>query len=393
MSGPAVLQAVLLAALLSACASVPPVERASGCVAAGDLPAPYETGDGQQAINLSVLIYNVEGLPWPARSGRGKKLDKIAAALTRLHEAGQAPDIVMLQEVFSRRAHVIPRRAPYPNVAPGPGVRDRRSIDGARLPAAFLRERRFFKGEKAGKLLGSGLYVMSRYPVIEHRAEPFSRNACAGFDCLSNKGALFVRVAVPGLPSPVDLFTTHMNAKAASGVPPERTLDAHAFQTDESALFLNGARDLAHPLIFGGDFNMKNAQDRLDYFDLRKPYRIVRRYCTIESDACDVRMSWDGDEPWLDTQDLQGFDDGEAITVRPAIVEAMFDKPENGGLLSDHDGYLVTYRLTFAPREDAGLVARARAAGKALCREAGGGWRPADNGNLSKIRTIESTSN
>jgi hypothetical protein len=202
---------------------------------------------------------------------------------------------------------------------------------------------------------------MSRYPIIESRAEPFSKSACAGYDCLSNKGALFARIAVPGLPSPVDLFTTHMNAKAAAGVKYERTLEAHAFQTDESALFLNSMRDLANPLIFGGDFNMKNAQDRLDYFDLRKPYRIVRRFCTQEPGACDVRMSWDGDAPWLDTQDLQGFDDGDAVSVRPLVVEAKFDAPENGGLLSDHDGYMVTYRLSwrnggatnlFAERDD-----------------------------------------
>lgn len=351
-------------ALLSACASAPPGNLSDRCVSASDAPQTYETEDGARAIDLSVLIYNVEGLPWPARTGRGRKLDKIAAELTRLYGDGQGPDIVMLQEVFSRRAHAIPRRTPYPNVAPGPQTRDRRSIDGARLPADFTRERRFLKGEKSGKVLGSGLYVLSRYPIVEQRAEPFSKNTCAGYDCLSNKGSLFVRIAVPGAPSPLDLFTTHMNAKGAAGVKPARTLQAHAFQTDESALFLNSARDPANPLFFGGDFNMKNAQDRLDYFDLRKPYRIVRRYCTLESGACEVRMSWDGDEPWLDTQDLQGFDDGGLVSVRPLIVEAMFDKPENGGLVSDHDGYLVTYRLSW--RNGAGDRFTARNDG-ALC--------------------------
>jgi hypothetical protein len=56
-------------------------------------------------------------------------------------------------------------------------------------------------------------------------------------------------------------------------------------------------------------------------------------------------MSWDGDEPWLDTQDLQGFEDGEEITVTPIRAEALFDRRENGGVLADHDGYVVTYRL------------------------------------------------
>ena len=58
-------------------------------------------------------------------------------------------------------------------------------------------------------------------------------------------------------------------------------------------------------------------------------------------------MSWDGDEPWMDTEDLQGFESGGGVTVEPIRVEAMFDKPWKGDTLSDHDGFLVVYRLSW----------------------------------------------
>ena len=56
-------------------------------------------------------------------------------------------------------------------------------------------------------------------------------------------------------------------------------------------------------------------------------------------------MSWDGDAPWMDTQDLQFFADGEQLTVRPVRVESLFDGGASGPRLSDHDGFLVTYEL------------------------------------------------
>ena len=64
-----------------------------------------------------------------------------------------------------------------------------------------------------------------------------------------------------------------------------------------------------------------------------------------EDVGCDVRMSWDGDEPWMDTQDLQFYWPGSLISVRPIRVEAVFDGRPGSPQLSDHDGFLVTYGL------------------------------------------------
>jgi hypothetical protein len=67
----------------------------------------------------------------------------------------------------------------------------------------------------------------------------------------------------------------------------------------------------------------------------------------VIKNTCDVQLSWDGDEPWMDTQDLQGFESGRQVRVKPVRLEAMFDAPQDGKMLSDHDGYLVTYELSW----------------------------------------------
>ncbi|MGH6658424.1 MAG: endonuclease/exonuclease/phosphatase family protein, partial [Sphingomicrobium sp.] len=49
--------------------------------------------------------------------------------------------------------------------------------------------------------------------------------------------------------------------------------------------------------------------------------------------------------PWMDTQDLQFFWSGTGVTIRPIRVEAMFDGSPDSPQLSDHDGFMVTYRI------------------------------------------------
>ena len=40
-------------------------------------PARAEPAPSPKPVTLSVMTYNVEGLPWPVRSGRGKALKAI----------------------------------------------------------------------------------------------------------------------------------------------------------------------------------------------------------------------------------------------------------------------------------------------------------------------------
>ena len=341
----ALLAGVALTLLVTGCAQWPK-EQTLRC-AAGTVPGAISvSADGTlKSTELSVLIYNVEGLPWPARRNRGPLLDQIGEELARMRQAGTLPDVLLVQEAFTPRGARIGETAGYANRVRGPSVAE--MATAGLVDQAHIDGRRFRKGERSGKLLGSGLYVFSDYPVIGVHRRGFSRHACAGLDCLSAKGALLVRVVIPGMPSPVDIMTAHMNAQGAARVREARTLAAHRYQTLESAQFLLEARDPANPLILGGDFNMRRSPGRLEHFDEHKPYNIVRRWCSDPANDCDVQMSWDGDAPWLDTQDLQVFDDGQLVTVRPLRVEAVFDGPGTGGKLSDHDGYLVTYGLSW----------------------------------------------
>lgn len=350
------LTAGVLLSLLASCSRWPE-DRITRCAPPATRPLIETSVDGRlQSTTLSVLIYNVEGLPWPARRGRGPSLDSIGEQLARMRRQGDHPDVVLLQEVFTARGARVGTAAAYSNRIRGPSAKD--VFGEAVVPATHAAERRLLKGERSGKILNSGLYVLSDYPVLAVQHRGFSRHACAGFDCLAAKGVMLVRVGIPGVPTPVDIMTTHMNAKGRAGVSLDRTLAAHRFQTIESVRFLKDTRDPTSPLIMGGDFNMRNSPDRFDHFANMQPYAIVSQWCTERPGACDVRLSWDGDAPWLDTQDLQAFDRGTLVDIRPERVEALFDGPETGGKLSDHDGYLVTYRLTWATDTAPGPGAR-----------------------------------
>lgn len=348
MRGPprTILAAAVACAVLPACVSLPPA-RSATCEAAKQ-PAVSISEDGRTAsVKLDVLTYNVEGLPNRLRGGRPAALREIGERLAALRSRGDAPDIVMFQEVFSRSAGRAVLAAGYPSLTPGPAARDPvpqasdRSLPGRPDPR---------RGEIGLRFASSGIVIASEFPVLARARQAFARGSCAGFDCLSNKGLVLARVRVPGVPGTIDLLNTHMNSSRASKVPTRRHLAAHRKQSREAMGFLAAHADLSTPTIFGGDFNMRGSEERFAGFARWKPLTLVHRYCIEQPQRCDVRMSWDGDEPWMDTQDLQLFRSGEKVEVTPIRVEAMFDGSGRGPKLSDHDGFLVTYRLSWPAR-------------------------------------------
>lgn len=332
-----------LIAALAGCTGAPPLRTlACGAVSAPDIAV---SADGKTAsTRLSVLTYNIEGLDWPARSGRPVQLRQIGERLAAMRAAGTAPDVVLVQEMFSRAAKKAVRDSGYPAIAPGPSRLTRApKIKQEPLPG----KSKWKHGEVGLRLKGSGLAIASAYPLIETQVRAYSRKACAGFDCLSNKGIMMGRIAIPGVPGAIDIYGTHMNSRGASKAPAVRNLAAHKRQSQEAAEFLAETNDDANPLIFGGDFNMRHSIDRFAAFSHYQPLELVHRICADPKSGCDVRMSWDGDEPWMDTQDLQFFWPGDAVSIRPIRVEAMFDGGPSGPVLSDHDGFMVTYELSW----------------------------------------------
>ncbi len=315
---------------------------------------------GEHSITVDVLIYNVAALPWPILANRTRALRLIGAELAEMRKLNIEPDIVLIQEGFRRTIKYMIADSGYPNWVRGPKTGDKMPKFSPRAPEAFKHERKFWKGERLGKIMDSGLYILSNWPILTKQTQPFYRYECAGFDCGSNKGILGAAIEVPNMPGYLQLFTTHMNARGSTGVSEQRSLQAHNLQIDHLDEYIDTHWSSDHPLIFGGDFNMKEARERLDYASGRilKPYDIVQHYCTVIDLECEVRMSYDSDEPWLDTNDLQGWASGSQVKVKAIMVEALFDEPhpqapkiKGTRNLSDHDGLLVRYRLSWNPSE------------------------------------------
>lgn len=304
----------------------------------------YEASLPGGEADLTVLTYNVRGLPWPLALGRDEAMREIGRELAGLRRAGRQPDVVLIQEGFTREVGDLVRESGYRYWARGPGRGERTPFEGAVLGA-----RDAIRGEGLGKLFGAGLHVLSDAPILEVRRAAF--NNCAGYDCLANKGAMLVRIAPEGLPTPIDVVNTHMNARKASGAPRSRTLPAHNGQVRELTAFLAANRAPEHPLVVGGDFNIRNSPQRY-YFDaLERPYTVVSEYCSLPGSACDAGAADSASEPWLSSQDLQAFQDG-VIRVTPVQAGKVFDSA-NGPELSDHAGYVVRYRLSWTAAVEA----------------------------------------
>lgn len=328
-------------ALLAGCSGRPPF-RLLPCAEAR-APDIRVSADGVTATaQLSVLTYNIEGLGWPARGSRAPKLREIGERLAAMRQAGTAPDVVLFQEMFSGAAKKAVAATGYRAIVHGPRRTDKAPSPGqGRLPG----QSKWKRGEIGIHVEGSGLAVASDYPIVAVSSQPYGRRACAGLDCLANKGIVLARIALPGVPGAIDIYDTHMNSRGASRAPAARHLAAHRRQAVIASEFMAETNDDANPLILGGDFNMRHSEARFDYFARRQPLELVHEVCLDSASRCDVRMSWDGDEPWMDTQDLQLFWPGDAVSIRPVRVEAMFDGGASGPRLSDHDGFLVTYEL------------------------------------------------
>jgi len=322
---------------------------------------------GSASMELTVLIYNVAGLPWPIGCGKksrdtedtGKRipiacirsaaLKKIGDMFGEMRKQGTEPDIILLQEAFISASAEIPARGGYPNWVAGPGRKDLGGKYSERASEAFIAERSFWKGEKFGKVQSSGLLLASNFPIVELFNHPFNQWECGGIDCLANKGLLVAELQIPGLPDHLAIATTHYNARGQSGVSNDRSLTAHNLQVDESNEYLEGLGKNQLPFIWGGDLNMRQADDRIEYFVERSNGKLneVSSFCVDPASDCEIRIHWDSDTPWYETQDLQGWLSGSKVTVTPFKVESLFDEPVDGYMPSDHNGLLVHYRLSW----------------------------------------------
>lgn len=284
--------------------------------------------------DLSVLTYNVHGLPWPIATERSADLAAIGDRLRAMRTAGQAPQVVVLQEAFTPEAQRIGRAAGYRYIVNGP-MADMASIhpDSSR--------RRWWSGESEGKWLGSGLQILSDYPVLATRAVVFS--SCAGYDCLANKGAVLARLAVPG--AQVDILTTHLNSRGASGVENTRSDAAYKNQVSVLKQFVERAHNPQHPLIVAGDFNIGKSPDRraavlgdegMAWRSTDALHNALQQGLALPTDAITSLHR---------SKDWQFFASGTHAAITVTGIAVPFGRASDGTMLSDHVGYVASYRI------------------------------------------------
>jgi endonuclease/exonuclease/phosphatase family metal-dependent hydrolase len=305
---------------------------------------------------LSVMTYNVKGAPWPVTSGRGRDLRAIAERLGQLRHVGRNPQIAILQEAFSADARAIARRAGYRYVAAGPSSEQRTTYPVSEADARFLAGRHMWRGERFGKLFDSGLLILSDFPITRTSRIAYPAFACAGFDCMANKGALLATIEIPGAPAPVDIVATHLNSRRSAHVADGRSLYAYERQIDLLSAFIQANRDPNHPLIVAGDFNVGAASTRGTAL-----YAAVARWGGGEAPVGALATVAANDEAGRQVlgqdaiaaihrnTDFEFVAAGRRAELTPRDVNVPFGVEPSGRMLSDHIGYAITFRLAPIP--------------------------------------------
>ena len=339
--------AILTAALLREAPSVPqPVVAREGY----DHPA-LTLSRRDRGPTLTVMTYNVHGLPWPIVSDRTADLYAIGDRLAAMRRHGDAPQIVVLQEAFTATADGIAARAGYPYVLRGPTAGEVSSLANTGTPDEMFRMR----GEGWGAFLPSGLILMSEYPIVQSWHAAFPRADCAGFACLANKGALFARVAVPGVAVPVQIATAHMNSRLATDTPGTHADEAYVREAQSLNQFIQAHADGRQPLILAADLNVSWSPTRLASIEADRDFWLrgrdhavagsIHAICSKPNLPCRLAEGFGSLQPHRRNNDWQIFFDGRDMAVRLTSAALRFQPDPAGRTLSDHEALSVTYAL------------------------------------------------
>lgn len=304
----------------------------------------------QQVDAISVLTYNVKGVPWPLAIGREAAFIAIEQRLAGLRANGAQPHIMVLQEAFTDRAKEIGLRSGYAYHANGPSKDDVSDAQLTEGEEAFANNASTLKGETEGKWTDSGLQIFSDYPIVAVKRMAFGADACAGYDCLANKGALLVEVRVPGQAMPVTIVTTHLNSRRASGVGEARSLKAYQRQVGALASFVKANHNPESPLIVAGDFNASSPARRSVLASAklvpveggadnsaRSGLDVIRASSVLKGKLADEAAYIAGRG-----RDWQFFGGGSLL---PTSLQIPFGREQDGSSLSDHLGFVIDYKI------------------------------------------------
>jgi endonuclease/exonuclease/phosphatase family metal-dependent hydrolase len=198
-------------------------------------------GNDDRTEGFRVLTWNVHlfGSSLLGFGGRYaddlRRVDIIGAQLARLAETGL--DVVVLQEVWDD------------------GMGDRLA-KSAGFPYAASGRDRTLRGDVERTVLGSGLMILSRYPLSRVEQVAFPRTE--GYDTFTSKGFLMCEVTLPD--RTVGLVTTHLHTGGGKDTQANRAAQIEAIG---KAITARGADGACLPYVIAGDFNTpRSSQDR-----------------------------------------------------------------------------------------------------------------------------------
>jgi endonuclease/exonuclease/phosphatase family metal-dependent hydrolase len=261
------------------------------------VPIPAQLKDS--TAELKVLTYNVWGLPSLLGTDRKARFERLGQTLNDY-------DIVTLQETFSNDIEVLRKSTRFPY---------------------------HLRWNNTGLRMGSGLYVLSKYPIIRNEFRQFGN--CTVADCLARKGVLFTRIDHPTMGA-IDVYTTHYQAEDKAVAQKVR------IEEDNKVLqeFIS-QNNSPYPTIITGDFN--SVPDFPEYNDLN---RRLPNLLDAWRDAHPTEPGYTSDPSNLYKA---GKDQGTRLdyifvlkqnTYKTTIQEAKLthNKPVEGYFLSDHFG-------------------------------------------------------
>ena len=270
------------------------------------------------SFELSILTYNVHGLPLPIGIDHSRYAD-IGRILRQRRLAGNAPQLVMIQEAFHSRTEELVTQAGYPYVARG-------------APS---------KGVRAS----AGLLLLSQLPL--NQISNVVYDFCTSWDCWSRKGVLHARIDMPGMPRGLDLYSTHMNSNpdADFWTPTEEAQQARMTQMQEMREYVWATKGSGAALIMGGDYNFRKGDD--DYESFLGFFMVQET-----SEVCGHNQGCLGNELARNfgpnAIDHQFYDPGSnVIRIEPTSYGHVFQQPVNGRMLSDHEGIEMRYRISW----------------------------------------------
>ncbi len=289
---------LLLAILLPSCSlfryTVP--SSFAGRSTQATVPEPWT-----RAHELSVVTMNVKDMLWLS-DDRRLRMDRIAELLVEL-----SPDVVCLQEGFVA-GDISLIREPLRDIGLS------------------------FAMDYPSGVVGSGLWIMSRFPIHGTAFKRFSKNGVfhdtRGGDWWAGKGVALARLELSE-DKFLDIYNTHMICNLGP-----QELRAHRMdQAREFARFVAGSTPDSIPAILMGDFNCGPG--------------------STEFNLIEETLAW---EPLLEQSSrfdhIQGMGRSAGYTFErlgEQVIQGSVSTGDGEVWISDHDGHLLCLRI--APEE------------------------------------------